>query len=164
MDIDQALRRLAADYLEALKKSLGDSLVAVVLFGSVARGEATSVSDIDLLVVASGLPKGRFARLRLLEAADESVEPGLEKLRQRGIVTELCPILKTPEEASRITPLYLDMTQDAEVLYERNHLFSKTLQPLRESLIRLGAKRLKRGKTRYWELKPDFVPGEIFRI
>jgi predicted nucleotidyltransferase len=48
----QVLKRLAVEYCDVLRQLCGDSLVSVVLFGSVARGEATTLSDIDLLVVA----------------------------------------------------------------------------------------------------------------
>jgi predicted nucleotidyltransferase len=44
------------EVVEALHQGLGNNLVAVVLFGSQARGEATEVSDWDLLVLAHGLP------------------------------------------------------------------------------------------------------------
>jgi len=52
-----------------------DKLVSVVVFGSVARGEARVDSDVDLLIVARGLPKSRFKRLVLFERAEELVEP-----------------------------------------------------------------------------------------
>ena len=45
----------AREYAQEFKESFGDSLCGVVLFGSVARAEAIPCSDIDILVVASGL-------------------------------------------------------------------------------------------------------------
>ena len=45
-------RRLAlAEFVTRLRRALGESLVDVRLFGSEARGEASSESDIDVLVV-----------------------------------------------------------------------------------------------------------------
>jgi hypothetical protein len=38
--------------------------VSLVVFGSVGRGTAGPASDLDLLVVASGLPDGRALRVR----------------------------------------------------------------------------------------------------
>lgn len=43
-----------------------DGLVAVVVFGSVARGDFNKWSDIDVLVVADGLPASGRDRLELL--------------------------------------------------------------------------------------------------
>ncbi|HHT9155447.1 MAG TPA: nucleotidyltransferase domain-containing protein, partial [Candidatus Tripitaka sp. YC43] len=46
----ELLRRL----ILLLKGELGDELLAVALFGSVARGKAGKESDVDLLVVYEG--------------------------------------------------------------------------------------------------------------
>lgn len=151
-------------YAEALREHLGPSLMAVVLFGSVARGEATRSSDIDLLVVASGLPEGRLARQRCLEKADARLEARLQALRRQGVLTDFTPVLKTPEEAERVTPLYFDLVQDALILYEREGFFSAVLERLRQAFQRLGARRIQRGQIRYWELKPDYTPGEVFEL
>jgi hypothetical protein len=74
-ELNQALRQLAVDYTVALRDQWGDSLVAVVLFGSVARQEANSRSDIDLLIVADNLAAGRLARQQRLAAVDARLEP-----------------------------------------------------------------------------------------
>jgi predicted nucleotidyltransferase len=163
-ELNEILKGLSIAYTEVLKEQLGESLVAVVLFGSVARGEATSHSDIDLLVVASGLPESWLARQLCLERADDLLEPRLQALRRQGILTGFSPLLKTPQEAARVTPLYFDLLQDALILYDREGFFSAVLERLRASFQRLGARRVKRGKIRYWELKPDYTPGEVFEL
>ncbi len=162
--IHSSLRNLALSYLRALKAEWGESLAAVVLFGSVARREAGACSDIDLLIIDSGLPKERWARYHRLDAVDARIEPERNTLFRVGIMTDISPILKTPDEAERLTPLYLDMLQDAEILYEKEGFFSAILDRLRHSLDRLGARRIQRGHVRYWELKPDYVPSEEFTI
>ncbi len=164
MELNETLKELAIAYAEVLKEQLGESLVTVVLFGSVARGEASSHSDIDLLVIASGLPESRLARQLCLERADDLLEPRLQALRRQGTLTGFSPLLKTPQEAARVTPLYFDLLQDALILYDREGFFSTVLERLRESFLRLGARRVKRGKIRYWELKPDYTPGEVFEL
>jgi hypothetical protein len=60
---DEAIGRSRA-YAEALASRL--SLVAVVVFGSYARGDFNTWSDIDVLVVADDLPADSGARLDLL--------------------------------------------------------------------------------------------------
>ncbi|MGB9870548.1 MAG: nucleotidyltransferase domain-containing protein [Anaerolineae bacterium] len=54
--------------VEALREGLGDRLIAVILFGSRARGEADTDSDGDLLVIARYLPQKPFQRHLFLEA------------------------------------------------------------------------------------------------
>ena len=163
-ELHETLGGVAREYAEALKALLGDSLVSVVLFGSVARGEATSLSDIDALVAAEGLPPDRFVRRDRLEPATEALRPRLDALRKQEILTDILALYKTPAEASRFRPLYLDMTEDAILLFGRDGFFAGVLEGVRASLRRLGSRRLKWGNIRYWDLKPDYRPGEIFTI
>jgi hypothetical protein len=119
---------------------------------------------VDLLVIAEGLSARRWERYGWLEEAERTVEPQLKALWQRGITAEVSVILKTPEEAARITPLYLDLTEDAHILYEREPFLSAILEGLRERLKALGAQRKRQGAFHYWDLKPDFQPGEVIEL
>lgn len=161
---DEELRAVAREYARALEETLGDRLVSVVLYGSVARGESRPTSDVDLLVVAEGLPPGRCRRQEVLEEADRRVDPLLDELAGRGVHTGVSLILKTPEEAARTVPLYLDMVEDAVLFLDRGGFFAGVLEGLRQSLKRLGARRHKMGRFRYWDLKPDLRPGEIISL
>jgi predicted nucleotidyltransferase len=160
----RALRDAAERYTELLRGTLGDNLVSVVLFGSVAREEATADSDIDLFIVCEELPEGRFARLRLLDDADRRFEGDLAHLRSQGIDTRLARLIRSRHEAGWVVPLYLDMVEDARLLYDKGGFFASVLTGLADSLTRLGAERRMRGRVRYWVLKRDFVPGEVFEL
>lgn len=162
--LSKTLRDLAEEYVEGLRADLGDALKSVVLFGSVARGEATPYSDIDLFIVVDDLPRGRMARLAYVQAADQRIETRLNELRVEGIYSEVCPILKTPEEAARFRPLYLDFIEDAIILADRDGFFAGVLRRVKKRLKELGSVRRQMGKIRYWELKPDYRPGEIFDL
>jgi len=159
-----ALTAVAERYGQALHDVLGANLVSVVLYGSVARGEATGRSDIDVFVACEELPRGRFARLRLLESADARVAADVDSLRARGIETRLSVIVRTRVEAQRTVPLYLDMVEDARLLYDRDGFFADVLSRLRGRLRELGAERRQRGRVRYWILKRDFTPGEVIEL
>ena len=158
------LRGAATAYARLLEEELQENLVAVILFGSVARGEATAGSDIDLLVVCETLPAGRFARLGLLERADARFEDERLRLRADGIDTRVVPIVKTRQEAARVVPLYLDMVEDACLLVDRGGFFAAVLARLGARLAALGAERRRRGRVRYWILKRDFQPGESIEL
>lgn len=162
--LSKTLRDLAEEYVEGLRADLRDALESVVLFGSVARGEATAYSDIDLFIVMHGLARGRMARLACVRVADQRIEARLDELRVRGIYSEVCPILKTPEEAARFRPLYLDFVEDAIILFDREGFFAGVLRRLKRRLKELGSVRHQVGKIRYWELKPNYRPGEIFDL
>lgn len=162
--VSPELRGAAERYAELLREVLGDNLVSVILFGSVARGDASAGSDIDLVIVCEALPEGRFARLRLLEEADRRFEAELARLRASGIDTRLARVIKTRQEAARMVPLYLDLVEDARLLHDQGGFFASVLSRLAESLSRLGAERRMRGRVRYWVLKRDFTPGEVFEL
>jgi predicted nucleotidyltransferase len=163
-NVSRVLRALAEDYAAALQEVLGDRLVSVVLFGSVARGQATASSDIDLLVVVKDLPQSRFARRRLLDPAYARVAPALARLMGEGIPAAVTDVIRTPEEAARPSLLYLDLTEDAVLLIDRDGFFEAVLDRMRDSLRRLGARRLWLDGMPYWDLKPDFRPGDVVEL
>ena len=163
-DTSQTLQAAAERYAVLLRRSLGRNLVSVVLFGSVARGEARPESDIDLLIVAEELPLGRFSRLRLLEDVDREFERELHRLHSLGLHPRPARLLRTRNEAARIVPMYLDFVEDARLLYDRDDFFRSVLVRLEASLKRLGAERRVAGLTRYWVLKPDLRPGEVIEL
>ena len=66
--IAEATRRLIAEFQPQ----------QLWLFGSYAWGVPTDESDLDLLVVVAGLPRGRRARLETLRPVEEAMEHALQ--------------------------------------------------------------------------------------
>ncbi|MEM2156118.1 MAG: nucleotidyltransferase domain-containing protein [Candidatus Jordarchaeales archaeon] len=139
------------------------NLVSVVVFGSVARGDFRSDSDVDVLIVADNLPD-RYERFKIFDDVEKCLEDDLNELRRAGFSAFINPIIKSVEEASRVSPLYLDMVEDAVILYDRNGFFGKVLDRLRGRLRELGAKRVRLGKKWYWILKENYRFGEVIEI
>ena len=69
--------------VEALKNALGIKLVAIVLFGSRARGEASMESDRDILVIAHDLPPKTFSRHVWLKGFTYQLPRSLTTIWQR---------------------------------------------------------------------------------
>lgn len=159
--LNQTLRRLAERYAAIAQEVLGDNLTAVVLFGSVAQGQAGPRSDIDLLVICRKLPGGAFRRQETLDPVREQFRAELDQLWAQGCYTDFSEVIKSETEAQRTHPLYLDMTEEAVILFDRGGFFATVLERLRERLRELGAERKQLGRLRYWDLKPDFKPGEV---
>ena len=157
---DELLTKVVA----AAQAVYGERLVSIVLYGSVARGTMRRDSDVDLLIVARALPRGRLKRVGEFESIESTMTEDLCHAASRGITTTLSPIIKTPEEVLTGSPLFLDMVEDARVLYDRNGFFSQELARLRRRLAELGAKRIWKGNTWHWDLKPDFTCGEVFEL
>lgn len=150
--------------LSEIRSLYGERLISVAVYGSVARGTQRFDSDIDILIIAKGLPNGRMKRVREFEAIEDRIEPFLKSLQKVEINTYLSPIIKSPEEAAEGSPLFLDMVEDARILFDRDGFFSMILERLRKRLKELGAKRIWRGDAWYWDLKPDYKPGDVIEL
>lgn len=114
--------------VEALRIALGKSLIAVVLFGSQARGEAAEGSDWDVLVIAEGFPERLFARHLWLKRLLPS--------HCRGTVSLLA---RTPAEFEAHLPsLYLDIGLDGYILYDPQGYAAARLAALRRLIEQAG--------------------------
>jgi predicted nucleotidyltransferase len=156
--------RLVKRISEEAEALYRERLVTIAVFGSVARKTATVESDIDLLIVATDLPRGRVKRVSEFTAIENRLEKEMKELEGTGIHTWLSPVIKTPEEVLSGSLLFLDMTFDALILYDKNDFFKTFLNSFRERLDSLGSKRIMQGDRWYWDLKPDYRIGEIFEI
>ena len=157
---DKFVKRLS----EEVEDFYQERLVTVAVFGSVARQTATIESDIDLLIVATDLPRGRVKRVSEFIAIESRLKKEIKELEGSGIHTWLSPVIKTPEEVLSGSLLFLDMIFDGLILYDRNDFFKNFLNSFKERLQSLGAKRIVQGDRWYWDLKPDYRKGEIFEI
>lgn len=162
--LKESFRTLAERLLTEVRRFYGDRLVSVVLFGSAARETQRFDSDIDVLIVAKDLPRGRMKRVREFDAIERELEPFLQDLAAMGIQTYLSAIIKSPEEAEVGSPLFLDMVEDANILYDKDGFFSRRLERLRKRLKELGSKRIWKGNAWYWVLKPDYKPGDVIEL
>jgi hypothetical protein len=152
---------LLAEMLVEVRALYGDRLVACAVYGSVGRGTPREDSDVDLLIVARGLPRGRTARVEEFLPVETRLEP---RLRAFGPGACLSAVFKTPEEVEAGSPLFLDMVEDARILHDPDGFLAGHLGRLRERLRALGARRVWLGNAWYWELKPDLKPGEVIEL
>ena len=139
-------KTLIEGLIEALKRKYGDKFISLVVFGSVARGEARKDSDVDLLLVIDSVPKRRLERQREFMEVEKELEGYLNELFDEGYFIDFSPIIKTPEEAMKFSPLYLDMVEDAIIAYDKDDFFKKILERIRKRLEELGSKRVRMGR------------------
>lgn len=160
-ELNVVLHDLAKRYALAAQDALGDRLVSIALYGSVARKEASSSSDIDLFIVLEEAPSGMLSRRRLLDPVHESLTPELEKLWKQGIYTDFVEVIRTRAEAQKFHPLYLDMSQEAIILFDRDKFLESLLSSVKEQLKRGGAERKIMGRFRYWDLSGSLISEKV---
>ncbi len=159
--IDEPYRSIIEKFFNIILEHFGEKLVSFIIYGSVARGDYRRNSDIDIfIVVEDALPSGRLPRTNLMEKLVSKLDPYLDKLIDQGYEVSVSPIIKTTDEAKLLRPLYLDMIDDAIILYDKNHFFSKVLEKLRNRLNELGAEKVYVGKKWYWRLKKEYKFGD----
>ena len=139
-DIKMALNGM----VQSLCQEFREQLVAVVVYGSHARGTATPGSDVDLLVVVRGLPRD-WGSIHRLE--DEWARKG-RRLGKRFQV-----MLASPEDVEEsvewAAPLMLEIYNTHEIVFDRNDFF-------RNCIMRMGHLMRERGirmrKPGVWEV------------
>ncbi|MHB0887061.1 MAG: nucleotidyltransferase domain-containing protein [Bacillota bacterium] len=149
---------------EATRATYGPRLVSIVLFGSTARGTPGPESDVDVLIVADPLPAGRLKRVAEFGDIESELDVILRPMREKGLAVSLSPVFKTPEEVKAGSPLFLDMTEDGRILFDRDCFMEVYLQNLRDRLRSLGARRVQYRGAWYWDLKPDYRPGDVIDL
>ncbi|MCY4376318.1 MAG: nucleotidyltransferase domain-containing protein [Spirochaetaceae bacterium] len=158
------VRPLTDALMAEVHAEIGDRLTAVVLYGSVARGEAHRWSDIDLFVVHRGDRETvseafLHAKLRLRN------QRLARELTARGVPTVPVAVYRSEEELVDTPWLMLDMTHHGILLFDPRGVLGRKLARLRARLEELGSRRIELDDgSWYWDLKPDLRPGEVVTL
>jgi hypothetical protein len=134
--------------------------VAIALFGSVARGQARSDSDLDLYVVTHRPSLGDSRLQRMWGCIDAS--PEYQALVSAGYQPTPSPVPHTMEELARHPWILLDIAHHGVILYDPESPLERELDAVRRRMAELGSKRIELPDgSGYWDLKPDWRPGEV---
>jgi hypothetical protein len=144
----------------------GARLRSLALFGSGARLDYGSESDIDLLAIADPLPEAPGDRLAELEPLAEDCQRLALESHRRGDGFHAPQFVPwTPAQVAAEPPLLLDLTEDADVLFDPDRVLSGALESLREKLRRHGARRaVPVDGPAYWLLHPGARVGEVVEL
>lgn len=156
-----SIKQIESIITEFCKKNYSDRLCSLVFFGSYGRGVARPDSDVDFLLVVKDLPNGRISRVEEFLPIEREI---LSQIIDSKYPILLSPIFKTPAELALKSPILLDMTEDSKIAYDPQNVFLDVISDLKESLKKYGARRVVRGTAWWWDLKPDFKPGDVVKL
>lgn len=126
--------------IEKARATLGDQLAGVVLFGSWARGESTTESDIDVLLVAKpGTPITRS----LYNQWDK--EPFVWDTR--AVEPH---IVATPTSLDAVSGLWAEVALDGIVIHDPHLIISRLLASVRRRIVDAHIVRRSSGGQTYW--------------
>nr|HID15045.1 nucleotidyltransferase domain-containing protein [Anaerolineae bacterium] len=160
-------RPLLDRLLALLQEQMGDRLLAIALYGSIARGQGEPTSDVDLLIVVRG---DRLEMEDYYSAAREALKetPEYEALAQPEayIWPVISPFIIDEDYLRRETPwLFLEIQDHGIILYDREGFLAWKLEQVRQRMRELGSKKVMMPDgSWYWDLKPDWKPGEVFEL
>jgi len=149
---------------EILRRKI--AIKSVVLFGSVARGDARDDSDTDLLIITdkeADLSK-IFNTLIDIESSGKVLEE-LLWLEDHGVSTHLSFQLMSAERLRRFPPLLLDILMDGIILIDLEKTYKSISRELKHRLRMADAKRIRLADNEWcWILKKDMRFGEVIAI
>jgi len=124
----------------SLKNELGERFIALVLFGSRARGDFSEDSDWDILLIAGDLPQSPYRRHMFLKNILPQDWRGNTSL-----------FAKTPEEFEAALPaLYLDIALDGIVIYDTKDYVQMKMNDIKSLIQQKGLNRVKVGRDFAW--------------
>lgn len=117
---------------------LAPSIVGMVLYGSAARGTATSASDIDILVVLSSDTPIRRALYRMVD--------GIAGIDPKVAVA----LAHLPSRESLPGGLWLEIARDGKILFDRDGVVSATISRLKDHISSGRSVRMESHGQGYW--------------
>lgn len=144
------------EYLSKLYRHFGEGIVGVLLFGSVARGEAKPLkryeSDVDLVVLIRGIPKNISERLMLKVKLVQDLKLGS---RIQGF---WMPPEELPQLLGARTGYIMNALTEGIILYDPEGIIEESKKTLERNLRERGVEKKKYGWV--WPIKA----GEITKL
>lgn len=138
---------------------------SIVVYGSVARGEAKMDSDVDMLVIMEdeGSLGRRVDGLLKVETSGRVGEE-LNWLYGNGVDTHVSFLPLNPEEARFFPPILLDVIDEGISVFD-DGFYSSLVEEKREALTKIGARRVFISRDEwFWDLKPVMKLEDVIEI
>ncbi|MCZ7400279.1 MAG: nucleotidyltransferase domain-containing protein [Candidatus Methanoperedens sp.] len=133
--------KLLSELTRILKHQFNQDLLSIVIFSSIVKGNFTTTSNIDVLVVCETAIKDWRARDKMTLELTEDIE--------LKYATSLHLNLVSRDEISHaiysVSPLMLEIYEANEIIYEKDTFFTQLLNNFRKNLKSLHAIKIEKG-------------------
>jgi len=132
-----------SELVEKIKNSYKNNLIAIVLFGSAARGDFSQSSDIDLLLILKDSIESK--RKRILDF--------YEKIGFEFENHFLSPLILTQEELRDFLSFYVGILKDCKVLYDNANVVRELIEKIDKKKQKKEIIEKEFKGTTYWIIK-----------
>ena len=132
---------IISELISILKQKFNQDLLAIVLFGSIVKGNYTTTSDIDVLVVCENLIKDWRARDKMTLELTEEIELKYATSIHMALVSKK----EISHSIESVSPLMLEIYETNEVIYEKENFFTQLLSNFGKNLKNLHAIKIEKG-------------------
>jgi predicted nucleotidyltransferase len=137
------------DYISAFVRiaSTDESVLGILIFGSVARGTYNKYSDIDLLIVVKGSSR---EYIKLVHDAVQKANPFFDDLSKKGIYNYITPLVLGTDDLSNFSPLYASFAEEGITIFDRDGTIGRFLVDISKSHYSISE--LAGAKTIRWQI------------
>ena len=133
--------KIISELTSILKQKFNQDLLAIVLFGSIVKGNFTTTSDIDVLVVCENLIEDWRARDKMTQELTEEIELKYATSIHMAFVSRS----EISHAIDSVSPLMLEIYEANEVIYEKDNFFTQLLNKFGKNLKNLHAIKIEKG-------------------
>lgn len=137
--------KLITELTAVLQQKFSQSLLSIVLFGSIVKGNFTETSDIDVIVVCENLTGDWRARDKMIFALTEDIELKYSTPIHMNLVSK-DEISHAIESAY---PLMLEIYDANRIIYDKGNFFSNLLKNFEFNLHKWHATKIEKG---FWKI------------
>ncbi|MDD5615515.1 MAG: nucleotidyltransferase domain-containing protein [Candidatus Methanoperedens sp.] len=137
--------KLITELTAVLKQKFSQSLLSIVLFGSIVKGNFTETSDIDVIVVCENLIEDWRARDKMILELTEDIELKYSTPIHMNLVGK-DEISHSIESAN---PLLLEIYDANRIIYDKGSFFSNLLKNFEFNLHKWHATKIEKG---FWKI------------